>query len=148
MHAYIYIYIYIYIHTYIYIYVCMYVYLSHIGNMVMSGLRFTLLYSDTVRIVLLSGCFNYLTSTYKANNSHRPALHTLLSLMREENVPGLVPITPRRSLVLVVMEPMLQLESEHFYLFHLYNSLHSLKRHYVVWFNSLQPGCRAIGVCA
>ena len=43
------------------------------------------------------------------------------------------------TLVLVVMEPMLQLESEHFYLFHLYNSLHSLKRHCVVWVNSLQP---------
>jgi hypothetical protein len=116
--------------------------------MVVSGVGFTVLYSDTVRIVLLPGCFNYLTTTYKANSSHRPALLTLLSLMREENVPGLVPITPRRSLVLVVMELMLQLESEHFYLFHLFNGLHSLKRHYVVWVNSLQPEFRAIGTCA
>jgi len=65
--------------------------------MVMSAVGFTVLYSDTVRIVLLPGCLNYLTTTYKANNSHRPALHTLLSLIREENIPGLVPITPRRS---------------------------------------------------
>ena len=65
--------------------------------MLMSAVGFTVLYSDTVRIALLPGCFNYLTTTYKANNSHRPALHTLLSLIREGNVPGLVPITPRRS---------------------------------------------------
>jgi len=64
--------------------------------MVMSAVGFIELYSNTVRIVLLSGCFNYLTTTHKVNNSHRPTLHTLLSLIREENVPGLVSITPRR----------------------------------------------------
>ena len=63
----------------------------------MSGVGLTVKFSCTVRILRLPGCFHYLTTTYKVNNSHRPALHALLSLIREENVPGLVPFTPRRS---------------------------------------------------
>ena len=107
--------------------------MSHFGNMVMSGVGFTVLYSDTVRIVLLPGCFNYLTTTKWTIPIVQLSTPFSLSLERKM-CQGLFssPLAVARNmvtLVLVVMELMLQLESEHFYLFHLYNSLHSLKRH-------------------
>lgn len=98
-------------------------------------------------ILLPPGCFNYLTTTYKVNNSHRPALDILLSLTRGYNVPVLVSITPRRSqkhgcqciagdrTSVAAGGRILLL------LFHLYNSLHSLKLDCVVWVNGLWKVC-------
>ena len=73
-------------------------YLSRFGNMVMSAVGFTLLlqrYSTDCTTAWLFQLFNHYVQSEQLPSSSSP--HPSLSLIREENVPGLVPITPRRS---------------------------------------------------